>query len=48
MESKKEEHTIAPGLTTDNKLDEEATEEEVEEGESTSVTTLYIDRTPGD
>lgn len=39
----KHEPTIAPGMEMDE-LEEEATEEEIENGDSTSVTTLYLDR----
>ncbi|MBC8081274.1 MAG: hypothetical protein H7X86_13085 [Gorillibacterium sp.] len=48
MDRTYDEREIAPGLNTEDELDEEATEEEVEEGDSTSVTRLYIDRTPRD
>ncbi|MDF2958407.1 MAG: hypothetical protein K0S39_142 [Paenibacillus sp.] len=46
----KEQHepTVAPGMNTHDPLEEKATSEEVEEGESTSVTRLYVDRTPED
>jgi hypothetical protein len=40
--------TIAPGMDTHNTLEAEATEEEIENGDSTEVTQLYLDRTPED
>lgn len=45
---KDREPTIAPGTNTHNPLEEEATEEEIERGEFTEVTRLYVDRTPED
>jgi len=42
------EPTIAPGMNTHDPLEEKATGEEIEEGESTSVTRLFVDRTLGD
>ncbi|WP_164985294.1 hypothetical protein [Ammoniphilus sp. CFH 90114] len=39
------EPTIAPGLDIDE-LEEDATDEEVAEGDYTSVTKLFLDRTP--
>ncbi|CAJ1001899.1 hypothetical protein QO009_000762 [Brevibacillus aydinogluensis] len=39
----KHEPTIAPGMEMDE-LEEKATEEEIKNGDSTSVTTLYLDR----
>lgn len=47
-EDKRDEPTIAVGIHTHDPLEEKATEEEVEEGESTTVTKLYIDRTRED
>jgi len=44
----KREPTIAPGMNTSDPLEENATEEEIEEGQYTEVTRLYIDRTPDD
>jgi hypothetical protein len=38
--------TIAPGMSNLQELEEKATEEEVLKGDSTSVTQLYLDRTP--
>lgn len=38
--------TIAPGLNTHDPLEEKATRKESEHGDSTSVTRLYLDRTP--
>ncbi|WP_187273910.1 hypothetical protein [Paenibacillus sp. N3.4] len=43
-----QEPTIAPGMNTHDPLEEKATEEEIEKDESTSVTRLYLDRTPED
>jgi hypothetical protein len=40
------EPTIAPGMSNHQELEEKATEEEVIKGDSTSVTQLYLDRTP--
>ncbi|MCR8634872.1 hypothetical protein [Paenibacillus radicis (ex Xue et al. 2023)] len=45
-EKENHEPTIAPGMSDHQELEEKATEEEVSEGESTSVTQLYLDRTP--
>jgi hypothetical protein len=42
-----QEPTIAPGLEMDE-LDENASEEEIKEGDFTPVTKLYLDRTPED
>jgi hypothetical protein len=47
-EDKDHEPTIAPSIDTHNTLEEEATEEEKESGNSTEVTRLYLDRTPED
>jgi hypothetical protein len=44
-EEKQNEPTIAPSINNDQELEENAAREEVEEGESTSVTRLVIDRT---
>jgi hypothetical protein len=38
--------TIAPGMSNHQELEEKATEEEIIKGDSTSVTQLYLDRTP--
>ncbi|SEC67261.1 hypothetical protein [Paenibacillus sp. GP183] len=38
--------TIAPGMSNHQELEEKATEEEINKGDSTSVTQLYLDRTP--
>jgi hypothetical protein len=43
-----QEPNIAPGMNTHDKLEEKATEEEIEQNESTTVTRLYLDRTPED
>lgn len=42
------EPTVAPGMSTHDPLEEKATEENIREGESTSVTRLFLDRTPED
>jgi hypothetical protein len=42
-----QEPTIAPGLEMDE-LDENASEGEIEKGDFTPVTKLYLDRTPED
>ena len=39
---------IAPGMMTNDPLEQNATPEEIEHGDSTSVTRLYLDRTPED
>jgi len=45
---KRAEHepTIAPGMNTNDPLEEEASEEEIERGAYTEVTRLFLDRTP--
>ncbi|MFH5183067.1 hypothetical protein ACHHV8_10810 [Paenibacillus sp. TAB 01] len=43
-----EEPTIAPGMNTHDGLEEKATEEEKSQGDYTSVTRLFLDRTPED
>lgn len=43
---KNEEPTIAPSMNDHQELEEKATEKEVNEGDSTPVTQLYLDRTP--
>lgn len=43
-----EEPSIAAGLETNDALREEATEEEVRNGDYTEVTHFVIDRTPDD
>ncbi|MFK7692594.1 hypothetical protein [Paenibacillus sp. HJGM_3] len=48
MENKHEEPTIAPGMNMHDELEEKASEEEVQRGESTSVTRLYVDLTQED
>ncbi|NHN30754.1 hypothetical protein [Paenibacillus agricola] len=45
-ETENHEPTIAPGLNNYQELEEKATEEEIEDDDSTSVTQLYLDRTP--
>jgi hypothetical protein len=46
-EEKENEPTIAPSVNNHQELEEEATRQEVEDGDSTSVTQLVLDRTPG-
>ncbi len=45
MNEKEQEPTIAPGMNMHDLLEEKPTEKEIKEGESTSVTRLYLDRT---
>ncbi|MFD0710794.1 hypothetical protein [Paenibacillus sp. GCM10027626] len=40
--------TIAPGMNTSDQLEEKATDEEIERGQYTEVTRLFLDRTPKD
>lgn len=40
--------TIAPGMNTHDPLEAKASEQAIEEGDSTPVTRLYLDRTPGE
>ena len=47
-QSNRNEPTIAPGMNMHDPLEEQATEEEIEKGDVTSVTRLYLDRTPED
>jgi len=47
-EDKNQEPTIAPGMNTHDQLEEKASEKENEQGDSTPVTRLFIDRTPED
>ncbi|MCG7318449.1 MULTISPECIES: hypothetical protein [Brevibacillus] len=46
--SAKEEPTIAPSMNGHDPLEEKASTDEVEKGEYTSVTKLFLDRTPED
>jgi hypothetical protein len=41
-----EEPVVAPGMNTHDELEEKATEEEIARGDSTTVTRLFLDRTP--
>ncbi|WP_197080973.1 hypothetical protein [Gordoniibacillus kamchatkensis] len=43
-----QEPTIAPGMNTHDALEEKATEQDIEQGEYTEVTRLFLDRTPED
>jgi hypothetical protein len=47
---KKDEHqpNVAPSTDTHGSLEENATEEEIDRGDYTKVTRLYLDRTPED
>ncbi|MDQ0900329.1 MULTISPECIES: hypothetical protein [unclassified Paenibacillus] len=47
-QSNHNEPTIAPGMNTHDPLEKKATEEDIEKGDVTSVTRLYLDRTPED
>ncbi|WP_372663223.1 hypothetical protein [Cohnella sp.] len=47
-EKKNHEPTIAPSMDTHNTLEAEPTEKEKENGDTTEVTRLYLDRTPQD
>lgn len=38
--------TIAPGMNMHDQLEEKPTKKEIEENDTTSVTRLYLDRTP--
>ncbi len=52
MDSKKQKHkeepTIAPSMNGHDPLEEKATGKEIEQGEYTEVTRLFLDRTPED
>lgn len=45
-ENSKHDPTIAPGMNTHDLLEAKASEEEIEQGDSTPVTRLFVDRTP--
>jgi hypothetical protein len=45
-EEKNNEPTIAPSINNHQELEEDATREEIADGDSTLVTQLYLDRTP--
>lgn len=47
-DEKHHEPTIAPSIDTHNTLEAEASDKEKENGDSTEVTRLYLDRTPED
>lgn len=47
-EGEQHEPSIAPGMNMEDDLEKKANQEEIEHGESTSVTRLYLDRTPED
>lgn len=44
----KHEPTVAPSMNGHDPLEEKASEEDVEKGEFTPVTKLFLDRTPED
>ncbi len=44
----KHEPTVAPGMDTHDPLEKKANEQEIEKGDYTSVTRLFLDRTPDD
>jgi len=46
MSEKKKEPTVAPGMNAHDPLEEKATDEDVRNDNATSVTRLYLDRTP--
>ncbi|WP_186306454.1 hypothetical protein [Siminovitchia fortis] len=46
--SKRNEPTIAPGMNTHDPIEKKATEKEIEQGDFTKVTRLFLDRTPED
>jgi hypothetical protein len=46
-EEKENEPTIAPSVNNHEELEEHAVRQEIEDGDSTSVTQLVLDRTPG-
>lgn len=52
MDNKKQKHkeepTIAPSMNGHDPLEEKATKKEMEQGEYTEVTRLYLDQTPED
>jgi hypothetical protein len=48
MENKRDEPTVAPGMNMHDELEEKATDEEVRKDDYTSVTRLFLDRTPED
>ncbi|MDQ0064028.1 hypothetical protein [Paenibacillus harenae] len=48
MEKENKEPTVAPGMNTHDEIEKKATEEEIQENDSTSVTRLFLDRTPED
>ncbi|WEG13044.1 hypothetical protein PU629_01410 [Pullulanibacillus sp. KACC 23026] len=43
MKKHEDEPTLAPGIDTEDELNDEATEEEIEEGDTTTVTRLVLD-----
>lgn len=48
QKNKQKEPTIAPGMNTHDSLEKKASEEDIETGNYTEVTRLYLDRTPED
>jgi hypothetical protein len=47
-QKKEKEPVLAPGMHTSDPLEEKATPEEIERGDYTEVTRLFLDRTPED
>ncbi|USG63933.1 hypothetical protein NDK47_17435 [Brevibacillus ruminantium] len=45
---KHEEPSVAPGMNMHDPIEEKAAPEEIKEGDFTSVTRLFLDRTPDD
>ncbi|MFD1706725.1 hypothetical protein ACFSCZ_08145 [Siminovitchia sediminis] len=45
---KRNEPTVAPSMNTHDSLEKKATKKEIQQGDFTEVTRLYIDRTPED
>jgi len=48
MMNKKHDPEVAPGIDNDDELEAKATEREIQEGDTTSVTRLVADHTPED
>ncbi|WP_309122943.1 hypothetical protein [Paenibacillus sp.] len=48
MRKKKQAPTVAPGMNTHDALEKRATNKDIRADDSTTVTRLYLDRTPND
>ncbi|WP_182304233.1 hypothetical protein [Cohnella cholangitidis] len=48
MQKNDDEPTIAPGMNMNDELEEKATQKEIDQGDNTTVTRLFLDRTPKD